>query len=102
MTSKLIAIADSANPDGSYDVTIDHDGERITVNIPLQELIAKFQARIFLAVNGIEVARKERTCELMVSTVQTGPIVLTMSDAELRHMKKEIERVLAYRGGLKS
>ena len=81
MTSKFVAIAANANPDGSHDVTIDHDGVRIAVNIPLHELIAKFQARIFekqmqiphLAVNRIEVARKERTCELMVSTIQAGP-----------------------------
>jgi hypothetical protein len=100
MTSKLVAIADSANTDGSHDVTIDHSGERIAVNIPLQhvqELIAKFQARIFekqmqipqLAVNRIEIAGKEANCELMVSTVQTGPVVLAMSDADLLHMKKD-------------
>jgi hypothetical protein len=50
MTSKLIAIADSANPDGSYDIVIDHKGEQIAGNIPrqrIQELIAKFQVRIF-------------------------------------------------------
>jgi hypothetical protein len=109
MTSKLVAIADSANPDGSHDVTIDHNGQEIAVNVSLQriqELIAKFQARIFekqppiphLAVNGIEVARKEAICELMVSTIQTGAVVLAMSDTDLRQMKKEIDRVLAYRG----
>jgi hypothetical protein len=109
MTSKLVAIADSANPDGSHDVTIDHNGQEIAVNVSLQriqELIAKFQARIFekqppiphLAVNGIEVARKEAICELMVSTIQTGAVVLAMSDTDLRQMKKEIDRVLTYRG----
>jgi hypothetical protein len=106
MTSKLVAIADSANPDGSHDVTIDHNGEQIAVNIPLQrvqELIAKFQVRIFemqipqLAVNRIEIARKEAICELMVSTIQTGAIILTMNDANLRQMKNEIDRVLAHR-----
>jgi hypothetical protein len=69
------------------------------------ELIAKFQARIFekqmqipqLAVDRIEVAHKETICELMVSTIQTGAVVLAMSDADLRQMKKEIDRVLAYR-----
>ena len=50
-----------------------------------------------LAVHRIEVARKETTCELMVSTVQTGTVVLAMSNADLRQMKKEIDRVLAYR-----
>jgi|SRR5262245_5517141 len=108
----VAAIADRPNPDGSHDVTIDHNGERIAVNIHpqhVQELIAKFQARIFrmgeqmqipqLAVNRIEVARKESICDLMVSTVQAGTMVLAMSDADLRHMKKEIDRVLAYRRG---
>jgi len=108
MNSKLAAIADSPNLDGSHDVTIDNNGERIAVNISLQhvqELVAKFQARIFekqlqipqLAVHRIDVIRKEATCELMVSTVQTGTVVLAMRDAELRQMKKEIDRVLAYR-----
>jgi hypothetical protein len=112
MTSKLAAIADSPNSDGSHDVIIDHNGKQIAVNIPLarvQELIAKFQVRIFdmsqqaqfphLAVHRIDVARKEGICELMVSTAQTGALVLAMSDADLRHMKKEVDRVLAYRTG---
>ena len=108
MTSQVAAIADSPNPDGSHDAVIDHNGERVAVNIPLervQELVAKFQVRIFetqfpqLAVHRIEVARKERTCELMVCTVQSGIVVLAMSNADLRQMKKEIDRVLAYRGG---
>jgi hypothetical protein len=108
MSSKLTRIADSPNPDGSHDVTIDHNGQEIAANIPVQrvqELIAKFQARIFekqmqipqLAVNRIEVAHKEAICELMVSTIQTGAMVLAMSDADLRHMKNEIDRVLAHR-----
>src|SRR5262245_41144600 len=110
MTSTLASIADGPNPDGSHDVTIDHNGEKLTINIPLprvQELIAKFQARIFtmsqqtqfpqLAVDRIEVAHKESICELMVSTVQTGTVVLAMSDKDLRQMKQEVERVLAYR-----
>jgi hypothetical protein len=33
----------------------------------------------------------------MVSTIQTGAMVLAMSDADLRHMKNEIDRVLAHR-----
>ena len=110
MTSKLATIADNPNPDGSYDAVFAHNDELIEFNIPLQrvqELVAKFQAQIFelspqmqcpqLAVHRIEVARKETTCELMVSTVQTGTVVLAMSNADLRQMKKEIDRVLAYR-----
>ena len=109
MTSKLVTIADSPNLDGSYDGTIDRNGERIAVSIPLQELIAKFQARIFtmsqqtqipqLAVHRIDVIRKEATCELMVSTIQTGSVVLAMSDADLQNMRKQINHVLAFRGG---
>jgi hypothetical protein len=101
MASKLVAIADSPNSDGSREFIINHNGEQIAVNIPLQrvqELIAKFQARIFekqmqipqLAVNRIEVAHKEAICELMVSTVQTGTMVLAMSDADLRQIKKKL------------
>ena len=108
MTGKLIAIADSANPDGSHDVTMHHDGQEIAVNIPRQrirELIAKFQVRIFeepppfpqLTVDGIEIACKDAICELVISTIQTGAVVLAMSDADLRRLKKEIDRVLAYR-----
>jgi len=110
MTSELVSIADGPNPDGSHNVIINHSDEQLTVNIPLpcvQELIAKFQAQIFemrhqmripkLAVNRIEAVRKEAICELMVSTVQTGTVVLAMSDADLRQMKKEIDRVLGYR-----
>jgi hypothetical protein len=108
MSSKLTKFADSPNPDGSHDVTIDHNGEQIAANIPpqrVQELIAKFQAQIFekqmhiphLAVNRIDVARKEAICELMVFTIQTGAMVLAMSDADLQQMKKEIDRVIAYR-----
>ena len=108
MTGKLIAIADSENPDGSHDVTMHHDGQEIAVNIPRQrirELIAKFQVRIFeepppfpqLTVDGMELACKGATCELVISTIQTSAMVLAMSDAELRRLKKEIDRVLAYR-----
>jgi hypothetical protein len=108
--AKLAAIGEGPNPDGSYDVTIDHNGEQIAVNIPsqrVQELIAKFQVQIFemseptlvpnLAVRRIDVVRKEATCEVTVSTAQTGTIVLAMTDADLRQMKKAIDSVLAYR-----
>jgi len=110
MTRTLAAFADDPNPDGSLDAIVDHNGEQLEVNISLQQvqqLIAKFQAQIFemgtqcpyLAVNRIGVAGKDATGELMVSTIQTGPVVLAMSNADLRHMKKQIDNVLAIRGG---
>jgi hypothetical protein len=75
MSSKLTRIADSPNPDGSHGrYNRSHIGQEIAANIPVQrvqELIAKFQARIFekqmqnpaIAVNRIEVAHKEAICE---------------------------------------
>ena len=49
MSSKLTRIADSPNPDGSHDVTIDHNGQEIAANIPVQrvqELIANSSTNI--------------------------------------------------------
>jgi len=74
MTTKLTGVANEPNADGSHDVLIDHEGERIIVNIPLhhlQELIGYI------------------------------PILL-MSDASLHKMKHEIDRALSFRGGSSS
>lgn len=116
MTTAVIGVAEKANEDGSHSILINHNGEQAETIIPLQhlqELIGAFQLAAIetayetnrniriprLDVTRIDIAHQGPACELMVSTTQTGTVVLLMKDNLLRKMKAEIDRVLSHRGG---
>jgi hypothetical protein len=105
MTATLTGIANEPNQDGSHSVLIDHDGKHIEVVIPLQhllELMGKIQIagvdRAYemnrnmrvpqLTVNRIDIAHQGPICELMVSTTQTGTVVLLMEDDWAKSCRK--------------
>ena len=116
MTARVIGVAPDANQDGSHSIFVQHEGKQVEVVIPLQhlqELIGEFQQAAIqraqetveniripqLTVTAIDHAHKGPSCELMVSTTQTGTFVLLMEDDQLRKMHAEIDRVLSFRGG---
>lgn len=92
MTAKVVGVSTSINEDGSYSVLI--------------ELVSQFQVSAIsvayetnkniripeLSVIRIDIAHKGSSCELTVSTTQTGTVVLLMKDDHLRKMKTEIDR----------
>lgn len=96
MTAKVVGVSTSINEDGSYSVLIEH----------LQDIVSQFQVSAIsvayetnkniripeLSVIRIDIAHKGSSCELMVSTTQTGTVVLLMKDDHLRKMKTEIDR----------
>jgi len=116
MTAVVTHIAKNSNADGSHSVRINHDGKDVELTIPLQhleDLVGTFQVAAILRahetarniriprldVTRVDIAHQGPICELMVSTIQTGTVVLLMKDDLLRHMKAEIDRVLSHRGG---
>jgi CBS-domain-containing membrane protein len=115
MTAKVIGVATDSNEDGSHSILIEHEGKQVPVVIPiqhLQDLIGQFQVSAIhkahesvesiripeLSVTRIDIAHKGPSCELMVSTTQTGTVVLLMNDDQVRKMRAEVDRVLSHRG----
>jgi CBS-domain-containing membrane protein len=91
MTAKVIGVATDSNEDGSHSILIEHEGKQVPVVIPiqhLQDLIGQFQVSAIhkahesvesiripeLSVTRIDIAHKGPSCELMVSTTQTGTV----------------------------
>jgi hypothetical protein len=116
MTTAVTGVANNPKEDGSHSILINHNGEQIELVIPphhLQQLIEAFQVDAIgrayemnrnlrtpmLKVIRVDIAHQGPTCELMVSTTQTGVVVLLMTDDLLHKMKRDVDRVLAYRGG---
>jgi hypothetical protein len=116
MPARLIAIADECEADGGHALIIETEGgAQIEVIVPLrhvEDMIQKFQGAALKRANqsaqnasvptlelaGVHLAHKGPRCELMVSTIEMGAVVLIASDECLGAMKKTINEVLSFRG----
>jgi hypothetical protein len=117
MAAKVTGVAEKCEPDGSHMILVMmDDGQEIEVIAPLSEveiIIRYFQEAVTaraerdarnivtpeLTVTGFFLGHRGPRCELMVSSDRMGSLALLANDDLLRHAKKEIDRVLSFRGG---
>lgn len=116
MSVRVTHIADEIEEDGSHRVIVQGAGEPLEVTIPLgamNELMQRLQVWAIqksaetnenqtypeLGLKSVGLAHRPTGAELLLSTLQTGYVVLLASDEQLLHFRSEIDRVLSFRNG---